>query len=90
MILYVVYNFHHKTVAAAAEIVGTIGHSSFADVSPNDIMRRVNQYEVRTLAEYLPEIEPFSLVNGTAPAKIQSIWDNCTTAKHYSSKQWIY
>ena len=28
-----VYNFHRKTMDAAAEIVGTIGHDRFSDVS---------------------------------------------------------
>jgi glutamate synthase domain-containing protein 2 len=82
-----VANFHRKTVDAAAAIVGAIGRSSFVEVEPDDIMRRVDG-QVRTLAEQFPQVEPGSLVQGSAPARLQYVWDNCD--QNPAVKKWIY
>jgi hypothetical protein len=87
--MFPVYNFHHRTVASATDIVGIIGRHSFAELSPNDIMRRINEHEVRTMAEHFPVVEPGSLVSGTAPSRIQEVWDYSGT-EHHSSRRWIY
>jgi glutamate synthase domain-containing protein 2 len=121
-----VYNFHRKTMDAAAEIVGTIGHDRFSDLSgecvfcyfpemhgsyfvflemivsgrtlshqiplatANDIMRRISDVEVKTLEDYLPSVEPESLLKGCAPRNLQKIWDGTATGAKRSEIRWIY
>ncbi|KAL3794116.1 hypothetical protein ACHAW5_008752, partial [Stephanodiscus triporus] len=98
-----VYNFHRKTMDAAAEIVGTIGHDRFSDVSDmtngrpravplaaSDIMRRITEGEVKTLEDYLPSVEPESLLRGCGPRNLQEIWDGTATGAKRSAIRWIY
>lgn len=79
-----VYHYHKKTMESASDIVGIIGHESFAEMSPKDIMRRVKQGEVATLAECFPEVKPGALLKGDAPERLQHVWD------HRTSQRWIY
>lgn len=87
-----VFNYHRKTVQVASEIVGIMGKTSFQDVNGNDIMRRVTANDVRTLSEQYSEVQPASLLLGSAPKRLQEVWDasgsvskngNCT-------RRWIY
>jgi glutamate synthase domain-containing protein 2 len=82
-----VANFHRKTVDAAAAIVGAVGKSSFVEVTADDIMRRVDG-QVRTLAEQFPQVEPGSLVQGSAPPRLQYLWNSCDQS--LAVKKWIY
>ena len=79
-----VYHFHAKTVESASDIVGIIGQTKFSELSPKDIMRRVRQGEVRTLYECFPVVEPGCLLDGTAPERLQYLWDKKI------SQRWIY
>jgi len=79
-----VYHYHSKTVQSASDIVGIIGHDAFSKLSPKDIMRRVRQGKVATLSTAFPEIQPNSLLEGSAPERMQDMWDNRT------SHRWIY
>jgi len=79
-----VHNYHRKTVKSAADICGILGHENFADVSPDDIMRRVQINQVQTLSEQFPIIEDGSLLRGTAPKRLQQLWDG------EGQRQWIY
>lgn len=83
-----VYNFHKRTVQAALDIIGAMGHECVSDVTSDDIMRRGSN-NVRTLSERFPSIEPNSLLEGKAPERLQNIWDGCSSHKS-SSKRWIY
>jgi len=84
-----VYNFHKRTVHSACEIVGILGEDNFADLSPSDIMRRVRTNEVRTLSELFPEVQPGSLLDGTGPPRLQTVWER-GGSKDVSTKSWIY
>ena len=83
-----VYNFHKRTVMSALDIIGAMGHERVSDVTSDDIMRRGNN-DVRTLSERFPSVEPNSLLEGKAPERLQTIWDECSSHKS-SSKRWIY
>ena len=87
---YRVYNYHSKTLTAAAEIVGTIGHDRFVDLSGNDIMRRLAQGDVKTLEDYLPNVETESLLKGNAPLPLQEIWNGTAMGAKPSAIRWIY
>jgi hypothetical protein len=98
IVFSLVYNFHRKTVQAASDIVGIIGKYSFTEVNGDDIMRRVTANEVRTLTEHFPSVEYGSLTLGTAPPKLQRIWNEVSIvhdsgkkeSKKKSAKGWIY
>ena len=79
-----VFHYHLKTVQSASDIVGIIGHDTFSKISPKDSMRRVRQGEVATLSECFPEVNEGCLLNGTAPERLQDIWNNGT------ARRWIY
>lgn len=86
-----VYNFHKRTVQAAAEIVGTIGHDRFSELQADVIMRRVSDREVKTLADHLPNVDPECLLLGNGPKNLQELWDD--TAKSAGPQgrlHWIY
>lgn len=87
-----VYNFHSKTVEAGCEILGAMGHNSFAQVTGNDFMRRVRTNEVRTLSEHFPNVNPGCLIERNAPTRLQAAWDAgaATTRAPTSSTMWIY
>lgn len=88
-----VFHYHQRTVAAASDIVGVMGHESFTNIKPNDIMRRVNNNKVRTLEELFPEVEPGCLLDGTAPDRLQAAWDGSCAVKSCGvdhSRRWIY
>jgi len=92
-----VYNYHLKTVQAAAEIVGSMGYEALQDVTACDIMRRIRTNQVRTLSEHFPEVHPGCLLDGKGPPRLQSAWnseifmadtDNNPSTIEYG--QWIY
>ena len=70
-----VFNFHNKTVAAAASIAGVMGHDHISFVEPSEIMRRVTSEKVMMLSELFPPVEPGSLLKGNGPERLQTIWD---------------
>jgi glutamate synthase domain-containing protein 2 len=79
-----VANFHHKTVKAASSIVHAMGKHHMDEITPDDIMRRVSANQVQTLQERFPLPEYGSLLHGTAPEKLQSIWDIANQHKKHS------
>lgn len=83
-----VANFQARTVGSAAGIVGAVGKSSFAAVTADDIMRRVDG-QVLTLAEKFPLVETKSLLDGTAPSRLQSLWNENDFGCQAATK-WIY
>lgn len=76
---------------AAADIVGILGKQSFRDVNGDDIMRRVTANEVKTLSEQFPTVQNGCLVSGTAPPRLQNIWNQVgNEAERNVTKCWIY
>jgi len=70
-----VLNFQTKTVKTACEITGAIGIGSMRELSPEYIMRRVTANQALSLEEIYPTLEPGCLLNGSAPQKLQRLWD---------------
>ena len=85
------FNFHGKTVQAAADIVGILGKHSFREVNGDDIMRRVTANEVKTLSEQFPTVQNGCLLSGTAPPRLQRIWNELSNGPERNiAKCWIY
>lgn len=83
------YNYHRRTLESASDIVGIMGRTSFAAVSSNDIMRRIQPHKVVTLSEQFPGVAAGCLLEGNAPPRLQEVYDASGTG-HVSSKRWIY
>jgi glutamate synthase domain-containing protein 2 len=60
-----VYNFHHQTMHALKELVQAAGLQHPNEVTPNHIVHRVNQNEVRLLSKLMPNMKPGELLIGT-------------------------
>lgn len=59
-----VYNFHHRTVEALADLLGACGLKHPSELRPHHIVRRVNPNEVRLLSTLMKFISPGSLLEG--------------------------
>ena len=59
-------------------------------MSGNDIMRRLAQGDVKTLEDYLPNVEAESLLKGNAPLPLQEIWNGTAMGAKPSAIRWIY
>ena len=70
-----VYNYHNKTVNSALDIMGAMGCEGLDQVSPHQIMHRLNANEVKSYAEHFPNVEHGSLLTGEAPKYLQSLWN---------------
>jgi len=59
-----VFNFHQQTLKALQELVQAAGLQHPGDITAQHIVRRVNENEVRLLANLLPTTQPGALLNG--------------------------
>jgi glutamate synthase domain-containing protein 2 len=59
-----VYNFHQQTLHALMELVQAAGLRHPGEITAQHIVRRVNDNEVRLLANLLPTTEPGALLRG--------------------------
>ena len=79
-----VFNFHQQTLAALQELVQAAGLHHPSEISAHHIVRRVNENEVRLLANLLPEVPAGSLLNGAEGlhAVFTTYWDK-SSAEHF-------
>jgi hypothetical protein len=59
-----VYQFHRQTMSALAELVAAAGLTHPREISPDHIVRRVSQHEVRLLSTLAAFVKPGSLLEG--------------------------
>ncbi|AOW15019.1 glutamate synthase [Hydrogenophaga crassostreae] len=59
-----VFNFHNETLHALKELVQAAGLLHPNEISANDIVRRVNENEVRLLSKLMPGVPPGALLDG--------------------------
>lgn len=70
-----VLRFHQSTVAAAMELVGAMGLSGTSEIERAHIMRRVTHTQAVSYADLYPPVPRGSLLEGSAPAELQRVWD---------------
>jgi len=70
-----VLRFHQSTVAAAMELVGAMGLSCTSEIERAHIMRRVTHTQAVSYADLYPPVPRGSLLEGSAPAELQRVWD---------------
>jgi glutamate synthase domain-containing protein 2 len=58
-----VYNFHRNTLHALQELVQAAGLTHPRDITAHHIVRRVNENEVRLLANLVPQVAPGALLD---------------------------
>jgi glutamate synthase domain-containing protein 2 len=72
-----VYHFHQQTLKALQELVQAAGLHHPGEIGAHHIVRRVNENEVRLLANLLPGLEPGALLGGHVdhlPAVFSYYW----------------
>lgn len=77
-----VANYHRKTVEAAMELVGAMGLQSPGEVDGRHIQVRVDGSRVMSYAEIFPPLEDGAFLRGTAPERLQRLWDATAPADH--------
>ena len=73
-----VHGFHRHTVHALAEMVAAMGLDHTAELRPDHVLQRVSTTEVRSFTEIHQPFAPGQLLDGTAPARFQDIWDRAS------------
>lgn len=69
-----VYNFHHATLHALAELTAAGGFSHPSEMKPAHFSRRVSGVEVMTFSRLYPPLRPGELVEGTSDARFRDAW----------------
>jgi glutamate synthase domain-containing protein 2 len=73
-----VASFHDKTVESVLELCGAAGLETPVDLRREHIAHRISATEVRTFGETFPLLPEGALLNGSAPASLQSQWDRAS------------
>lgn len=70
-----VENFHRNTVRALSEVVAACGLEHPSEITPRHVMRRVTEFEVKTLDRVYDFFEPGQLLEGGVPDFMKAAWD---------------
>jgi glutamate synthase domain-containing protein 2 len=70
-----VYQFHHNTVGALAELVAAMGLDHPSELTPNHIVKRVSPMRALTYGEIYHFLDSAAFLEGTAPSRFQQMWD---------------
>ncbi len=76
-----VHNFHRNTVGAVAEMVAAMGFDHPSEVGPWNVFTRTSPREVSTFAELYEFATPGVLLDGSAHARFQQMWDAASSAE---------
>jgi len=69
-----VYNFHHATLHALAELTAAGGFSHPSEMKPAHFSRRVSGVEVMSFSRLYPALRPCELLEGTGDARFRDAW----------------
>jgi glutamate synthase domain-containing protein 2 len=69
-----VYNYHHATLHALAELIGAAGLEHPQDLRPIHFSQRNSMTEVSSFAKLYPALRPGELVDGTADIRFRDAW----------------
>ena len=69
-----VYNFHHNTVHALAELVGASGLAHPRELRPHHIVRRVSANEVRLVSNLIKFVKPGELLENRAEHSVYTVY----------------
>jgi glutamate synthase domain-containing protein 2 len=69
-----VYNFHHSTLHALAELTAAAGLDHPNEFRTAHFCRRVSEREVMSFAELFPTLRPGELIEGTQDQRFREAW----------------
>jgi glutamate synthase domain-containing protein 2 len=69
-----VYNYHHATLHALAELIAAAGLDHPQDIRPIHFSQRVSSTEVKSLAQLYPSLRPGELIDGTSDPRFREAW----------------
>ncbi len=69
-----VFNFHHATMQALAELVAAAGLDHPTELRPVHFSRRVSPHEVMSFDQLYPALEPGELLAGSADKRFEIPW----------------
>jgi glutamate synthase domain-containing protein 2 len=73
-----VHQFHKNTIHALAEMVAAMGLDHPSELSPDLMVKRINDSQVQTFTEIYHRYAPNMLIDGTAPERYQQLWDRAS------------
>ena len=69
-----VYNYHHATLRALAELLAAAGLEHPQQIRPIHFSQRTSTTEVRSFAQLYPSLRPGELIDGTADPRFREAW----------------
>ena len=69
-----VYNYHHATLHALAELIAAAGLDHPQQIRPIHFTQRVSATEVKSLEQLYPSLRPGELVDGTEDVRFKDAW----------------
>jgi len=82
-----VYYFHANTLHALAELVGAAGLARAADITPDHLMQRTADGQVRPLSDTLDTIEPGCLLESAQ--RLDALpWPFCSGWRDARADSW--
>jgi hypothetical protein len=69
-----VYNYHHATLHALAELLAAAGLEHPQEIRPIHFSQRTSTTEVRTFAQLYPPLRPGELIDGTSDPRFREAW----------------
>jgi glutamate synthase domain-containing protein 2 len=69
-----VYNYHHATLHALAELIAAAGLDHPQDIRPIHFSQRVSSTEVKSFAQLYPSLRPGELLDGTEDVRFKEAW----------------
>ncbi len=78
-----VANFHRETVKACGEIMEATGVTSWGNVQPHHVCRRIGLGQSKTLEEVFVhlQVRKGDLLTGNGPERLQRCWDPHTIVR---------
>jgi glutamate synthase domain-containing protein 2 len=69
-----VYNYHHATLHALAELLAAAGLDHPQQIRPIHFSQRTSTTEVRSFAKLYPSLRPGELIDGTSDPRFREAW----------------
>ena len=69
-----VYNYHHATLHALAELLAAAGLEHPQQLRPIHFSKRSSSTEVCTFAQLYPALRPGELIDGTGDVRFRDAW----------------
>ena len=73
-----VASFHRETVAAFVELLGAAGLSSPGDITPDHVMRRIDNRAVKSYRDCYEHLAPGALIHGPVPQSFVDDWQEAS------------